>query len=88
MQVRRVPIDSVAAALRDFWRQVFMTSETEMTLIVGHPRLLSAKRSQWEEKRTRNTHIEYFQNRTLMAIWRVRVIQRTSLSAFANKRTL
>ena len=37
MQVRRVPIDSVAAALRDFWRQVFMTSETEMTLIVGHP---------------------------------------------------
>ncbi len=35
MQVRRIPIDSVAAALRHLWRQVFMTSETEMTLIVG-----------------------------------------------------
>ncbi len=61
MQARRVPIDSVAAALRDFWWQVFMTLETEMTLIVGHPRLLSAKRSQWEDKRTSNADASPFQ---------------------------
>ena len=43
MQVKLVAIDKVAASLREFgWRQPIVV-ETEMTVIVGHARLLAAK---------------------------------------------
>jgi len=50
MQVKQVATDKVAASLREFgWRQPIVV-ETEMTVIVGHTRLLAAKRPQCEDK--------------------------------------
>ncbi len=60
MQVGQVATDKVAASLRGFgWRQPIVV-ETEMNVIVGHTRLLAARRSQREDKRTRNAHYATF----------------------------
>ncbi len=54
MQVGQVATDKAAALLRGFgWRQPIVV-ETEMTVIVGHTRLLGAKRSQCEDQQHLN----------------------------------